>query len=214
MRLDPAPGPGDIKKSLRATYDIYSAERDHAGEPDWRMPIRLEFLDELRARNLGSLLEIGAGPGHTAKWFSDQGIAVVAIDLSPENVARCRAKGLTAYHRDFYDLGFRLESFEAVWAMNCLLHVPNSDLGEVLEGIRDVLAEGGLFFLGLWGGVDDEGLYADDTYDPPRFYSLRSDDTARQMVEDVFSVESFSTLDVEANGDERLHMQFVVARRR
>ncbi len=214
MRLEGAPGSGDIKRALRATYDTYSAERDKAGEPDWRLPIRRQFLDEIQARNLRSLLEIGAGPGHTAKWFADQGIAVVAIDLAPENVARCRAKGLTAYHRDFYDLGFRLESFEAIWAMNCLLHVPNSELGVVLEGIRDVVAVGGLFFLGLWGGLDDEGLYADDTYDPPRFYSLRTDDSIRRMVGEVFAVENFSTLEVEANGDERLHMQFVVARRR
>jgi SAM-dependent methyltransferase len=214
MEFKGVAGPDEIKQSLRATYDKYSAERDRLGESEWRIPYRRGFLATIQRENLESLLEIGAGPGHTAKWFADQGLSVVAIDLSAENVARCRAKGLNAYHRDFYDLGFRLESFDAIWAMNCLLHVPNSDFRGVLEGIHDVLAIGGLFFLGLWGGIDNEGLYVDDSYDPPRFYSLRSDETLRRLVGEVFAIESFSTLDLEAEDDDRLHMQLVVARRR
>jgi hypothetical protein len=40
-------------------------------------------------------------------------------------VARCRDKGLDAQVMDFSQLNFPAQSFDAVHAMNCLLHVPN-----------------------------------------------------------------------------------------
>ena len=44
--------------------------------------------------------------------LADSGLAVVATDLSPAQVDRCREKGLEAHVRDMYDLGFPDESFD------------------------------------------------------------------------------------------------------
>ncbi len=168
----------------------------------------------LKAENKKTLLEIGAGPGHTSRYFADRGLDVVAIDLSPAHVERARAKGLTAYHRDFYDLGFRMESFDAVWAMNCLLHVPSRDLEDVLVGLSEVLVDGGLFYMGVWGGVGEEGIYEDDPYKPARFFALRTDDDLLARVGRVFSIEDFTKVEPPNRNDERLYIQFVRARKR
>ena len=88
-----------------------------------------------RERNLRKLLEIGAGPGHHAKFFQDNGIAVKCIDLSPKMVKLCIDKGLDAQEMDFSRLTFSNDSFDAVWALNCLLHVPKVELPGVL--VRD-----------------------------------------------------------------------------
>jgi SAM-dependent methyltransferase len=78
---------------------------------------------------------------------------------------------------DFLNLDFPAGSFDAVFAMNCLLHVPNHDLPGVLAGIRAVLRPGGLFFVGVYGADESaEGPLAGDEHVPPRFFSWRTDE--------------------------------------
>ncbi len=48
---------------------------------------------------------------------------------------------------------FPVGSFDAVFAMNCLLHVPNHDLPAVLVAVRAVLRPDGLFFVGVSAGT-------------------------------------------------------------
>ena len=211
MQLLPGHAPERFRESLATTYDNHAGERDERGEADWRWPLAEAF--QTRLADGARLLEIGAGTGYTSRWFADHGLAVVATDLSAAQVDRCREKGLEAHVRDMYDLGFPDESFDGVWAMNCLLHVPNADLDQVLVGIRDVLAPGGLLQLGVWGGIDEEGIYEDDFYKPNRFFSFRTDDDLKQRVADVFEILSFETLTPEEETDDGLHLQAVIARR-
>ena len=213
MDLASGSPPPDFKARLRETYDAHAEERDQMGEASWRWPLCEQLISLLKAESKTRLLEIGAGAGYTSEYFADRGLDVVATDLSPAQVERCRAKGLTAYHRDFYDLGFRMESFDAVWAMNCLLHVPSRDLEDVLAGIREVLVDGGVFCMGTWGGIAEEGIYEDDFYQPSRFFALRTDDDLLARVGAVFSVEEFSVVKPPDRTDERLHVQFVRARK-
>jgi SAM-dependent methyltransferase len=159
------------------------------------------------------LLEIGAGVGYTSQWFADRGVTVVATDLSPAQVELCRAKGLDAHVRDMYELGFPAETFDAVWAMNCVHHIPSTDFRGVLAGIRDVVRSGGLVHLGVWGGRDEEGIYLDDFYPPPRFFCMRSDETLRRELSSVFEILSFHTFIPDDTEDDDRHMQLAVLRR-
>ena len=204
----------DFKARLQQTYDAHAEERDRMGEPAWRWPLCEQLIGLLKGEARSRLLEIRAGAGYTSRYFADRGLDVVAVDLSPAQVGRCRAKGLTAYHRDFYNLGFRMGSFDAVWAMNCLLHVPSRDLEDVLIGIREVLDDDGIFCMGAWGGIAEEGIYQDDFYHPARFFALRTDDDLLSRVESVFTVEEFTQIVPPERTDERLHVQFIRARRK
>jgi SAM-dependent methyltransferase len=192
----------DVAPGLRASYDNGAAERDGKTKQQFKLDERAAFLDRLRVVEAKTLLEIGAGTGQDGVYFQDEGLDVVAVDLSPEMVAICRAKGLEAYARDFLHLGFDPDSFDAVYAMNCLLHVPNADLAEVLRAVRTVIRRGGLFYVGLWGGESSEGLSTDDRYNPTRFFSFRTD---REMFE--FVRESFEVVDFHAIEDEGRHFQ-------
>ena len=206
--------PSDFKARLQETYDLHADERDRRGEAPWRWPLCEQLISLLRSEKRDRLLEIGAGSGHKSKHFVDRGLDVVAIDLSRAMVDRCLAKGLTAYQRDFYDLGFRMESFDALWAMNCLLHVPTHDFEDVLSGLAEVLTDRGVFCMGAWGGVTEEGVYDADPYDPPRFFALRTDQELLDAVGLVFDVEDFTTVLPPRRRDRRLHVQFVRARKR
>jgi SAM-dependent methyltransferase len=187
----------DVIVSLQRTYDRHAAERDqHEIEP-WKQDQRQRFLDRLVASGARILLEIGAGTGRDGLFFQQHGLDVTCIDLSPEMVALCQQKGLRAYVRDFLSLDLLPASFDAVYALNCLLHVPNRDLPTVLGAIQGMLTPGGLFFLGAYAGNDFEGIWEGDTYEPKRFFSLRTDDTLRRAVEPYFDVVSFERVTVD-----------------
>jgi SAM-dependent methyltransferase len=192
----------DVVADLRASYDDGAAARDDVTKQQFKLDEREVFLDRLQAVQAKSLLEIGAGTGQDSAWFRDAGLDVVAVDLSPQMVEKCRAKGLEAYARDFLNLGFDPESFDAVYAMNCLLHVPNADLPAVLAAVEAVLCPGGLFYVGLWGGASWEGVMERDEQEPKRFFSFRTDEAIFAYVDEVFEVIDFHTVEHEG-----LHFQ-------
>lgn len=196
------PSYDDVKPALRASYDKGAAQRDAMIKQQFKLDERAAFLDRLRAAEAKSLLEVGAGTGQDSVFFQDEGLDVVAIDLSPEMVARCRAKGVEAYERDFLNMGFEAETFDAAYAMNCLLHVPNKDLPEVLRAIATVLKPGGLLFLGLWGGPSREGIYPHDDQEPKRFFAWRTDAEIFTYAREVFEIVDFHTVE-----DDTRHFQ-------
>jgi SAM-dependent methyltransferase len=156
---------------LREAYDKRAVWRDEQGYQDWKEKERANFLAHLERENKRTLLEIGAGPGRDSLFFQQNGLDVVATDLSPEMVKLCRAKGVTAYVMDFASLEFS-ELFEAIFALNCLLHVPKKDLPTILQRLHGLLKPNGLFYLGIYGGQDFEGIHEADQHEPKRHFSL------------------------------------------
>lgn len=165
----------EVLDPLRQAYDIRAAWRDGLTKQPWKVAERQAFRDRLASG--ARLLEVGAGTGQDSAFFQQEGLVVVAADLSPVMVEHCRAKGIDAHVMDFLHLDFPAGSFDAVFAMNCLLHVPNHDLRAVLAAIRAVLRPGGLYFIGVYGGDEStEGPSDDDRHVPPRFFSWRTDE--------------------------------------
>ncbi|PZG12597.1 class I SAM-dependent methyltransferase [Nonomuraea aridisoli] len=192
----------EVVDALRSSYDGRAAQRDARGKAPWKLAERAAFLERVRANGGGRLLEVGAGTGQDSVYFQENGLDVVAADLSPAMVARCREKGVEAHVMDFLGLDFPPGAFDAVYALNCLLHVPNSDLPAVLDRIASVLRPGGLFFLGVYGGgtLTEEGVYEDDEHDPPRFFSFRSDGQLQDFARGSFEIVDFH---VVGSGDDR-----------
>jgi SAM-dependent methyltransferase len=199
----------DVVESLRTAYDGAVEHRDRMEKAPWKVTERAAFLRRLRDESCRRLLELGAGTGQDSAFFAGHGLQVVATDLSPEMVARCREKGLDARVMDFLHLDFPAESFDAVYALNCLLHVPNADLPAVLEVIASVLRPGGLFFLGVYGrDLAEEGAFEDGIHHPPRFFSWRTDEQIQQ-----FARRGFDIVDFHVVGQGRQHFQSLTLRR-
>jgi SAM-dependent methyltransferase len=92
---------------------------------------------------------------------------------------------------DFSQLDFPAESFDAVHAMNCLLHVPDAELPAVLAGIAKVLRPGGLFFLGVYGGSAEFDTVTCDDHVPPRYFAWRTDEHIVRFASEAFDVVDF-----------------------
>jgi SAM-dependent methyltransferase len=198
----------DLLADLRTSYNGGAAQRDKHEKGGWKLAERSAFLRRLQDEDLGRLLEIGAGTGQDSAYFISQGLSVQATDLSPEMVARCREKGIDAHVMDFLHLDFPPSSFDAVWAMNCLLHVPNADLPQVLSAIAGLLRPGGLFFLGVYGGTSGEGIADWDSHDPPRFFSWRTDEQIQ-----AFAARAFDIVDFHVVGVDEYRFQSLTLRR-
>ncbi len=182
--------------SLRTAYEQKVEERSQAPLSPWKTAARDYFLTLLQQEGKKTLLEVGAGTGHDSLFFQTQGLTVTCTDLTPLMVAHCCAQGLQAEVVDFAQLPkhFAPESFDAVYAVNCLLHVPHADFPSILQGIRTILRPQGLFFLGQYGGEDVEGILESDPYEPKRFFARYSDERIQVIVSQLFEIAEFGSI--------------------
>jgi SAM-dependent methyltransferase len=182
----------DVATSLRAAYDGSAEARSSSERAPWQLRERDAFRARLQREGSRSVFEVGAGAGHDSQYFADNGLAVVATDLSPQMVAMCRRRGLEAHVMDVVELELPIGAFDAAYAMNSLLHVPNADLPAALAAIRRSLKPGALFYLGVYGGPEPfEGVLSSDWHVPKRFFSFRTDSQLLAAVEPLFGVEDF-----------------------
>ncbi|CAM3763890.1 class I SAM-dependent methyltransferase [Cohnella lubricantis] len=198
------------KMILKQAYNNHAEHRDRSGIEPWKWEERERFLLQAKQEGRESVLEIGAGPGRDSLYLQSQGLDVTSTDLSEEMIRLCREKGLRARVMDFYELDFPDASFDAVFALNCLLHVPKAKLDGVLREIRRVLKPNGLFFCGVYGGEESEGIWEKDDYEPKRFFAMYEDEAIQRIAQGQFGLEDFHTVEM---GPGRPHFQSMLLRK-
>ena len=187
-----------IKENLKEAYNNYALDPIFDKVIPWQVEIREQFLRMVQTEKRHYLLDIGAGNGSDSRFFLDQGLDILAIDLSFEMVKQCREKGVDAYELDLYDL-HKLplpHKFDAIWAMNSLIHVEKQALPMVLGQIQQLLKPSGLFFMGVYGGADWEGTLENDIFQPARHFSFYPDEKILEIVTHYFHLVSFATVPV------------------
>ena len=200
------------KKNLRKTYNRSAQDREASNMQDWKIKERATFLALLQERQKNSLLELGAGVGRDSAFFKEFDFRVTCIDLSPAMVALCKEKGLDAHEMDMVNLDFPDASFDAIYAMNSLLHLAKTEFPIVLAHINSLLRPEGWVYLGLYGGFDFEGVWEEDHQQPKRFFSFFSDEHIKIEVAKVFDIRSFKHINVDRKSD--LHFQSLILEKR
>jgi SAM-dependent methyltransferase len=196
---------------LRRGYDRDAQRRTALVDLEWRTGVLEAWLGDLP--EAPRLLELGPGTGQLAQHARALGASVLAIDLSPENVAQCRARGIDARVGNLRALDEEPELgiFDGIYSINVLLHVPRNEHPGVIASARRHLAPGGRLLLANWGGQDSEGIFAEDTFDPPRFFSLYDDASFAKLEFDGFQIIRRELLPDQAR--DGLHPQVLVLRR-
>ncbi len=191
------PADGDRLEALARAYDGDVARR-HRGSLEWRRELLDDWSRRLTPRV--RILELGAGTGQASAHLAAAGFELLALDLSPGNVDKCRQRGLAAV---VADMG-RLEDiddplfhppYDAAFAINSLIHFPKAQLDGALGSIAAALGPGAPLLFTLWGGESSEGIWEDDWCDPPRFFSFFDDDEAGQLEFTAFDTVGFRILD-------------------
>ena len=190
--------PGAVERDLAAFYNQEEGRADRALDPE-RIAARASFIASMRAG--ARVLEIGTGPGRDAAAFLEAGLETFGVDLSVKYATRVAALGAGAANASTRALPFIASSFDAVWSMSTLMHLPNSAIKSGLREIHRVLEPGGVAAIGVWGGRDVEERSDQDSYDPPRLFSRRSDDTWRALLEIIGPIEHYDTWSRWPDGD-------------
>lgn len=199
-----------LTEDLARYYDQEAAARAERDVAPERSARREEFLALLCAEGRHSVLEVGTGPGRDATAFIAAGLHVAGVDLSAEHVRLARAVGVDAHRASVLDMPFPPRCFDAGWTMSTLVHVPDDRFRPALRAIADRLVDGAPLAVGLWGGDDHEGFNEDDTIEPRRFFSRRSDRRVLAVLGAAGRVERFDTWPAATLPD--LHYQFAVVR--
>ena len=201
-----------VIQELRTSYDRKVGERAHRTLAPWKEIERARFLELLTAEKRQTLLELGCGAGHDSFFFQEHGLTVTAIDLSPGMVDFCRGRGVDARVMDFAHITFAPASFEALYAVNSLLHLPKAEFPGILAKHSTLLRPAGLFYLGQYGGVDQEGVWEGDHYEPKRFFARYLDEQIQAIVTQVFDLLAFRA--VPTDDGSTGHFQAMILRKR
>ena len=195
--------------TLIESYEKYADQRESGTTDGFKERERAEFLKLLKTERRKTLLEIGCGPGRDAQFFHNQGLHVLAVDNAPIMVKLTAEKGVTAQILDCYNLDQIDETFDAVYTLNCLLHIPKKDISHIFSLIATRLNGNGLMYLGLWGGENFEGILEQDTYEPKRFFSFWEAEALLEVVQQSFRLEYYRRL----NPRESLTFNSIIARK-
>lgn len=202
-----------VKQTLKTSYDQQARVRDGVNVQLWKVAEMDRFLARITSDSGQGkrVLDLGSGPGHQAVYLQNHSCQVTCVDLSEEMVSICLEKGLEAHVIDFYTLDLEPEAFDAIWTMNALLHVPKKHLLQVLTHLERVLKPDGFVYIGLYGGYESEGIWADDTYRPQRFFSFYEDEHIQRVVSEMFDIESFTVIPMEGM---QTDYQSIIARKK
>ena len=206
----PSSPPDDARRifsGIGATYDRAGAVLSFGQDARWRERL-VSLLD---AGSEDVVLDVATGTGLVARAIAERyGCHVVGLDRSADMLSAAAARDghIPLVRARAESLPFPDGSFDAIYAMLCLLHVPPSDLDQVLRRLKALLRPDGLLFVGVYGGQDEEGLSPNDDHDPPRFFSFRSDETLLAAARKHFEVVDFHVVEPDD-----FHFQSLTLRR-
>lgn len=151
------------------------------------------FFDEFIKLSNNKVLDVGSGPGRDGAILKDAGLDVTCLDASESMVEICKSRGLTSVCADFNTIPFSDQLFDGVWAYTSLLHVPKSEVAQVMQEINRVIKKDGILGLGLIEG-DTEGYKESEKVTFPRWFSYYAKDEVEQLLENHgFKVIYFET---------------------
>ncbi|SHH97224.1 class I SAM-dependent DNA methyltransferase [Marivita hallyeonensis] len=135
------------------------------------------FMSELPTG--GHVLDLGCGPGTSARHMVDAGFKVTALDASEKMIALAsQIPGVTARVAAFDDVT-GAAVYDGVWANFSLLHAPRADLPRHLRAIHTALKPGGLFHIAV---KDGEGEARDRM---GRHYAYYTEDSLTELLQDA-----------------------------
>lgn len=112
-------------------------------------PILEKFANMLSGKKV---LDIGCGPGVHLEWFRENGLDALGIDLSDSFIEICSSKGLNVRKMDMEHPILYPHSFDGIWAVSSLLHLPKEKIPAAVKAWARLLRPNGILFLSVKEG--------------------------------------------------------------
>ena len=155
---------------VRQSYDSAAAAyAEHLSDELVHKPLDRHLLNRFaeQTRGRGLVADLGCGPGHVARYLSQQGVTIVWIDFSEEmiTVARSRHPDLEFRVEDMRHLSASDASLAGVVLFYSIVHFDPTELPEVFREARRVLVHGGLALVSFH--VGEEIVHRDELFGAP-----------------------------------------------
>ena len=145
-------------EALRTGYaTLARAYRVELGGELAGKPLDRAFLDAFAERcRGGTILDVGCGPGHVARYLAERGAKVEGIDLSPAMIDEARAShpGIAFRVGDMFALPCETASVAGIVAFYAIVHLQSDELLAPFRELHRVLAPGGLCAVAFHVGTD------------------------------------------------------------
>jgi 2-polyprenyl-3-methyl-5-hydroxy-6-metoxy-1,4-benzoquinol methylase len=145
----------ELQESYDQVAEEYVARIFHELE---QKPLDRELLNRFAVEvySLGTVCDMGCGPGHIARHLHHQGVHVLGIDLSPRMVehARLLNPGIEFQQGNMSSLDVNDEAWGGIVAFYSIIHIPREEVIQVLLEFRRVLRPGGLLLLSFHQGQE------------------------------------------------------------
>lgn len=138
---------------------------------DAKLDLERPFLDRLLELLPESprILDLGCGPAREAQYLIDRGARYTGVDASPMMIAAARrhTPQATFMQMDMRILDLPLNAFDAVIALDSLIHFPKNETLGILKNVCRSLTDKGALMLAVESGqgehVEPFGLGIDRT---------------------------------------------------
>lgn len=146
----PAPASTETVARAHEEHSYFELERRYRGTEEEireRISQYLPYLD--RAKDKGSMLDLGCGRGEALALLRDHGIAARGVDSSARMVGLCRDRGLEAVEGDVFEALAAVPegSLGGVVSFHVIEHLPGDSLGRLVHLAWRALAPGGVLIL-------------------------------------------------------------------
>jgi SAM-dependent methyltransferase len=145
----------EIRSELQSGYDRVAGEyaRQYCDEID-KKPFDRKMLDWLaeKVNGLGTICDLGCGPGQVARYLHTRGIKACGVDLSVEMIEQARRLNPDIPFRqgDMLDLeGVADDAYGGIAAFYSIIHIPRPLVTGALREMKRVLCPGGTLLLGF-----------------------------------------------------------------
>jgi SAM-dependent methyltransferase len=127
-------------------------------------PLDRDLLNKLadRVHGIGPVCDMGCGPGHVARYLDGRGVQVVGVDLSPAMVhhARTLNPSIEFNQGDMRALNIEDGAWGGIAAFYSIIHIPRTEVVDVLGEMKRALRPGGLLLLAFH--IGDDVLHLDE----------------------------------------------------
>lgn len=142
---------------IRESYDsAATAYAEHLSDELERKPLDRHLLNRFaeETRGRGLVADLGCGPGHVARYMSQQGVTIVGVDFSAQMVAVARNLNPQIDFRveDMRHLSASDASLTGVVLFYSIVHFELTGLPPVFREARRVLMDGGLALVAFHAG--------------------------------------------------------------
>jgi ubiquinone/menaquinone biosynthesis C-methylase UbiE len=144
-----------------------------------------QFLSHLPKH--AKILDVACGAGRDVQYFMEEGYDPVGIDASKGmiNEAKSRVVDGNFKQMDMLNLEFDENSFDAVWCMNSLLHIPKDLVLNALKNFFKVLKPSGVLFLAVQEGEGERFVNFEKSGNLPRFFAFYNQAELENLLEEA-----------------------------